>query len=354
MPTGHMPYISIFMMFLRAAVTSFIEAVSAYRVMARVGHAYARHYHLNFNKIYIPHIFRFPGFWWLLFRARTARRICIKRHDNGFFANFLAVLDLLTHTRPDCKVFVDWVLTGDEGHFRYGDIGTNVWDQIFAPLSSQEEFDSAPEGVVFVHQRLTPFFRGQGRDLLYRDSSFRRIRLQHHGVFRDRIRIQNEYVFREVEQCRARMKGRSCLGVHKRLSLPQVANNQLAFRMPTNEQLIQAVEEIIRTRYMEKPLVYLATDDADCVVAFMTHFGRHLFYRDGVQRCHAGNNQEVHTQSWGCLGVKDACDVLIDALLLADCDRVLHLSSNVTTCVALLNPETDLIHFEDIGGAASA
>lgn len=341
-------------MFLRAAVTSFIEAVSAYRVMAKVGHTQARHYHSNYTKIYISYILRFPDFWRLLFRARTARRICIRRHDNGFFANFLAVLDLLTRARPDCKVLVDWVLAGDERDFRYGDIGTNVWDQIFAPLSCREEFDSAPGEVVFVCHRLNPFFVSLGRDLLSRDSSFRRVRLQHHRVFRDRIRIQNEYVLREVEHCRARMKGRSCLGVHKRLSLPQVADTQLAFRMPTNERLIQAVEEIMRRRYREKPLVYLATDDADCVVAFANHFGSHLFYRDGVQRCRVGDNQEVHTQPWGCLGVKDACDVLIDALLLADCDRVLHLSSNVTMCVALLNPETELIHFDDVGVAVPA
>jgi hypothetical protein len=208
--------------------------------------------------------------------------------------------------------------------------------------------------VFFVRRRLNPFFFSLGRDLLSRDSSFHRVRLQHHRVFRDRIRIQNEYVLREVEQCRARVRGRSCLGVHKRLSLPQVAQNQLAFRMPTNEQLIQAVDEIMRTRYREKPLVYLATDDADCVVAFANHFGSHLFYRDSVQRCRAEDNKEVHTQPWGCVGVKDACDVLIDALLLADCDRVLHLSSNVTTCVALLSPETELIHFDDVGVAAPA
>jgi len=56
----------------------------------------------------------------------------------------------------------------------------------------------------------------------------------------------------------------------------------------------------------------------------------------------------VHKLDWGKVGVKDACDVLIDGLLLAECKAVLHQSSNVSTAVSFINPTVEMIHFDDV------
>jgi hypothetical protein len=65
-----------------------------------------------------------------------AARIVVRRHDNGFFANFLQVLDALAAAGPAAKVEVDWRLDGAEQHFTYGEAGQDVWAALFHPLGS--------------------------------------------------------------------------------------------------------------------------------------------------------------------------------------------------------------------------
>ena len=50
----------------------------------------------------------------------TARRVVVRMHDNGFFGNFLQLLDALVHCPASCAIAVDWRTDGHEGHFTYG------------------------------------------------------------------------------------------------------------------------------------------------------------------------------------------------------------------------------------------
>ena len=45
-----------------------------------------------------------------------------------------------------------------------------------------------------------------------------------------------------------------------------------------------------------------------------------------------------------------ALDVVADAMLLACCQSVLHMDSNVTSAVALMNPEARMVHVTDVLG----
>jgi hypothetical protein len=292
-----------------------------------------------------------PALAIVLFRIRTARAIRIGHHDNGFFANLLAVLDILAHAPPNCRIVVDWTLKGTEKHFRYGKPGTNVWDLIFEPIVKDAHASVFKE--VHIDGRLNPFFISTGRDLLSQSRKFQYMRELYGRIYHDNVHIRNQYIIQQVEVYRQRMNGHVCLGVHKRLGIPRVAANQLSSRMPTIGQIINAIELLARDYPKDKLLIYLATDESDCVTHFVTHFGPQVLFRPEVHRVYVGvGEEEVHTQEWGKVGLKDACDVLIDALLLADCDQVLHLSSNVTTCVGFLNVQTKMTHFDEIHGNA--
>ena len=101
--------------------------------------------------------------------------------------------------------------------------------------------------------------------------------------------------------------------------------------------------------------IFLATDDAAAEEAFRDAFGALLHVRTGVQRVKGGLNpdhtlNEVHIKSPynpRCT-LKDAVDVLSDALLLAKCATVVHMDSNVTSAVALLNPKATMVHMCDL------
>jgi hypothetical protein len=112
--------------------------------------------------------------------------------------------------------------------------------------------------------------------------------------------------------------------------------------MPGNDEVLRIVDNNLLHFGATKPLIYLATDNLDCARLFVTHFGSQLLYRPEAKRLRLVDQIEVHTQEWDQVTVKDAADVLIDALLLARCSRVLHLSSNINTCVAFINPEIKL------------
>ena len=63
-----------------------------------------------------------------------------------------------------------------------------------------------------------------------------------------------------------------------------------------------------------------------------------------------GTLNEVHIKSPhnpGC-SVADAADVVADAMLLACCDVVLHMDSNVTSAVACMNPESRMVHITEM------
>jgi hypothetical protein len=220
-----------------------------------------------------------------------------------------------------------------------------VWDLIFEPIDKEHETSVA--GEVCISTRLNPFFVSTGKDLLSRSHSFQRLRKLYGNIYREKVRIRNTYVVEEVESYRQRMTGHVCLGVHKRLGTSDVASNQLSFRMPTIDEVVGTVERLGQAHPADKLLIYLATDENECVDKFQDRFGRQVIFRPDAQRVSLQDGIEVHRQEWGKVGLKEACDVLIDALLLAQCDEVLHLSSNVSTCVGFLNVCTKMTHFDD-------
>jgi hypothetical protein len=130
--------------------------------------------------------------------------------------------------------------------------------------------------------------------------------------------------------------------------------------VPSNDDFIRAAQRIAREMPRELTHVYLATDDAHAEVAFRAAFGSRLCVRSGVQRVEGGYNpdgtlREVHIASSfnPTCTVSDAADVLCDALLLSRCGTVLHMDSNVTSTVGILNPTCEMRHVHDVLSHAS-
>jgi hypothetical protein len=62
-------------------------------------------------------------------RVSLARSIIIQRFGTkGLLAKFLYVLEVIARARANALFRVDWVITGTEKGFKYGDVEDHVWD----------------------------------------------------------------------------------------------------------------------------------------------------------------------------------------------------------------------------------
>jgi len=282
--------------------------------------------------------------FWHSLKLRFARTVCIPRlGGEGLMANLLHVLEVLHRVRPDAHVHVDWVLDSSEEGFRYGQVGENVWTGLFRTLGAQP------------HRR---YFRaassvdsalwGTGKDYL-KGRVLKRHRDAYNQTLVKWVEIANPRVLEEVRSIYERsLNGRFCIGIHRRVGNQYVLNLQRDGAMPSIERLVECVRAEVRSRAATDWVVFLATDDANAALLLRQELGPRLVVRDQVRRTTA-DEAEVHYSDWGKLSLADAEDVLIDALLLARCDVVLHASSSVSTMAGLLNPALCLVRVAQVG-----
>ena len=158
------------------------------------------------------------------------------------------------------------------------------------------------------------------------------------------MEVTNPRVLAETERYYEQfMRGHFCVGVHRRVINGGTTFLQASRKMPSTQEVIERTRAEIHASGAASAVVYLATDDRDAVEQFREAFGDCLVVREEVQRT-TSNDVEVHFQDWDKLSLVDAEDPLIDALLLAKCDVMLHVSSSVSTAVSFMNPNLRLVH----------
>ena len=272
--------------------------------------------------------------------VRNASEIVVRHHDNGFFANFMAVLDVLCVRSPGSLVCIDWILDGSEEHFPYGEIGTNVWNRLFEPLAPATLLHDP----LVVERRLTPLSENTGRDMLQRSDRWEGYRLERAAVMRKYVRLTNQRCLNEIEVVRQRLEGKYVIGVHRRTPSFIIAGNQLDGRMPTIEDFIAATHEARRNAGDRDTIIFVATDDPHAVEVYRNEFGDDVVIRDNVTRL-AENEAAiaVNTRPFKEVTFKDAEDVVIDTWCLGLCDELLHVSSNIVTTAAFLNADLTLV-----------
>jgi hypothetical protein len=282
--------------------------------------------------------------FWRSLKLRLARTVCIPLlKGEGLMANLSHVLEVLHCVRPDASVHVDWVLDGSEQGFRYGQVGEDVWTGLFRPLDAQPHHRCF-RAVGMVDYTLW----GTGKDYL-KGRMLKRHRDVYNQTLVNWVEIVNPRVLEEVRRIYDRsLNGRLCIGIHRRVGNPLVSNLQGDGAVPSIERFVECARAQVRSCAATDWAVFLATDDADAVPLLRQEFGQRLVVRDQVRRTTA-DEAEVHFSDWGELSLADAEDVLIDTLLLARCDVLLHASSSVSTMAGLLNPTLCLVRVAAVG-----
>jgi hypothetical protein len=267
-----------------------------------------------------------------------SRTLVIRSWNGGFFSNFNGVLNNLHYRfgREGIEAaVVDWRIDAEQKHFAYGapDDG-NIWLRFFEPLP----FESFPPDEIEVRTYADFGMTGRNAYGMYKlDRSWRR---DYHSLYRRFIRVKPAILDRVDALDRARMSGRYCVGVHYRN--PAHAG-ECPDPIPAAEAFITRCRRLLPK---DRPWsVILATDVEPAVAPFQRAFGDALVLQSGVMRAPtlaSGQLHHGHQAPSTLLGEQ----VLIDCLLLARCDVLLHVTSNLATAVGYINPQLRMNYSE--------
>jgi hypothetical protein len=269
-------------------------------------------------------------------RVFEEHTLVVTAWNAGFFSHINRVVNHLHHSlgREGCAaVRVEWHASEDIPLFVYGTARDGeLWQRFFEPLA----FPNAPR-----IKRITSAYADLSMTGLHAYRMYKRgsgWRSAYGRAFAEHIRVREELRRRVDELWQDAGAARRCVGVHFR-------HSGHSHECPREISQIDAV--INRTRRQLKgegsAAVVLATDVREAADMFREAFGDRLLVQPDVARAPAAGTQ----YDWGlppCAALGE--QALIDALLLARCDVLLHTTSNLATAVGYINPRLRMIYCE--------
>jgi Nodulation protein Z (NodZ) len=269
-------------------------------------------------------------------RVFEEHTLVVTAWNAGFFSHINRVVNHLHHSlgREGCAaVRVEWHVSENTPLFVYGTAQDGeLWRRFFEPLS----FPNAPR-----NKRITSAYADLSMTGLHAYRMYKRgagWRTAYGRAFAEHVHVREELRRRVDELWQDVGVGGRCVGVHFR-------HAGHGHECPRAIPQIDAVVD--RTRRQLKgdgsATVVLATDVREAVEGFRDAFGEQLLVQPDVARAPAAMTQ----YDWGlppCTALGE--QALIDALLLARCDVLLHTTSNLATAVGYMNPRLRMIYCE--------
>jgi hypothetical protein len=282
-------------------------------------------------------------------------RYVIHARDAGFFSNFNGVINRLANTvgQDDIGV-VNWqanqvVRDGvvvRQAQFPYGaPADGNLWNRFFEPLPF------VPNRSIHYQQRdiweidhcgmCFGTYRAWGKRAcrLYSLNN-QRWREKYHAVYKRYIRLRPG-IMERVESFRRQYLNRSdCIGVHIRHAGHSVEQiNKHVYGVP---HFVAA----IRQQYGQQiPVIFLATDQEEVIQEMRAEFGKAVIFQENVRRVLSKDARQLHFDRIGA--VELGADILSDVLLLASCQRLFHVTSNIASAVGFMNPKIEMCYTGD-------
>lgn len=270
------------------------------------------------------------------------KKLIVVPHTAGFFSCFNKVMNHLAcslHHNWIIAIEADWHISLVNGrpNFPYGtQKDGNLWEHFFQPLP----FRKLP----FLLPIRTSAYKDYSitdtaaYDLYKSGQEWRNI---YHAAYAKYIRIR-PHIQEKVEQIyRDYLAGNYCIGVHVRND--SHAYEQKTGKMPATEKYVEKIKENFPPNN-KKTIIYLATDVEKVVSDFKHILGDKVIVQPNVTRsaCHGKqrwcNNPDPQ--------LKDGEEILIDCLLLARCNVIIHTTSNIATAVGFINKDIKMIYCE--------
>ena len=246
----------------------------------------------------------------------------------------------------------------------------NIWCHLFEPLFGFTSAELNDAGALY--DRAVPP-RGRHNEWrepnitfvhayqLYASASFQAWRRHYHAVFQRHIQLRPDLQADIDSFSQRHFDGRFVVAAHVRH--PSHTIEQPGAVIAREDAYFRQIEaELARRGMAHQPwAVFLATDQDRVVDRFKAAFGERVSYMEGVRRTRpaedlafdrlsdAEKGREGHQlqhlvaadrRNWS---VDMAREVIRDAWLMARANVLLHVVSNVSTAVAYINPEVDMV-----------
>jgi hypothetical protein len=271
-----------------------------------------------------------------------------RNHNAGFFSNLNAAVTVLARRLGRdgvTAVEIEWHAREKATHFPYGlpEEG-NLWPSFFEPLP----FTNVPEWRVEHRGSADRRITGRAAYATYKLLPYWRPR--YGDIYRRYVRPRSHLVER-VDRLMARVAdGSFCLGIHYRNPRHSV---ECLFPIPPPETFVAHARRMFPKG--RPHAVLLATDTDEAIPVFRAAFGDALVIQDEARRSAEKGGDQVHHENPNP-GRDLGEQVLIDCLLLARSDALLHVTSNLATAAGFINPHMPMIYcetrFEAVAGYA--
>ncbi len=303
-------------------------------------------------------------------------------HDGGFFSIFNSFFSNMVWEQREgrCHVILpDW----DVGRmlavrgavpmrsFCYGQPEDgNIWCHLFEPLFGYSDAELNDRRVLY-HRAVQPRNRhNEWREptitfthayRLYTSHSFWAWRRQYSAVLKDHVRLRPGLQAEIDSFSRRHLDGRFVIAAHVRH--PSHTVEQPGAVIAREDVYLRRIEaELTRRGVAADPwTVFLATDQDRVVDRFKAAFGDRVAYQSGVRRTRAAEDaaferlsdvekgreghqlQHLVAANRAKWSVDMAREVIRDAWLMAQSNVLLHVVSNVSTAVAYINPDVEML-----------
>lgn len=310
----------------------------------------------------------------------------VRANDGGFFSVFNRFVSILVWERGltgDTLVIPDWRISSmirHYGHdrftsFCYGSPADgNIYLKLFEPLPYEqvrvEQYDDddwLTAGSVYrddYNEKLEPNLTYIHAYKLYRDADFPAWRERYHSVVAKYVKLQPRIADEIDAVAREYLDGHFVIGAHVRH--PSHAIEQPGGRVPTVDLFKEHIDQQIRIAEASQPKpvrIFLATDQSSVVEYFRGCYGDRLVWIDATRTTAEQEkyfeslpDEEKMTEGFQIQhimaadksknSIRMAEDVIKDTWLLARCDVFVHITSNIATAVAFLNPRSKMVYCE--------
>lgn len=311
-----------------------------------------------------------------------AHKVVLQVHDGGFFSIFNAYMshlvwsegdDQITAVLPDWDVsrFVKRMGNQDVVSFCYGKPEDgNIFLKFFNTLPGISEQNLQSEEFLIENAKILTvgdeYFNVQREPLLtyihaaslYNTADFKNFRVRYNRVLNKYIHLKSGIESEINTFCQA-FKGKFVIAAHVRH--PSHAIEQADHKMPTPADYISEIKSIVQKRKLNNWLIFLATDQERTIDVFVKAFGDKVVFYNGVRRLTDQEDKDFdalpengkavegfqlqHKVAKNHLNWSDemAKEVIKDAFTMARCNILLHVTSNVSTAVSYIGPETEFI-----------
>lgn len=314
-----------------------------------------------------------------------ARRRIIPAHDGGFFSIFNAFFSNLVWDLRDERchsTLPDWdvgrLLMRYQGQpiqsFCYGQPQDgNVWTKLYEPLFGLTEMQMQSADYLYrdalppqhLHNEVRePLLTYVHAARLYGEPWFRELRRQYSRVYKEHIRLKLS-IQEDIDRFHAaNMAGHVILGAHVRH--PSHTVEQPGAIIAHADEYIARLDDLASRRGLSSMSdtwrVFLATDQDRVVARFHEHFGDRLVYWQDARRTTEAEDsvfddlpdtaknadgfqlQHLVAADRANWSTTMAVEVIRDAHLMAQCNALFHVVSNVSTAVSYINPDCEMLY----------